>query len=124
MGKNGYDDKNGKACLSSDDDQVDLWTINNAQNDYVPYSCVSSIKTPIPKSSDNYACIPQAIIDNSFNCAGYTWETVNGVVCDSCPIFDGKTYFKVIIDSTANGENLVKGCNLVEIPYVSKYQTS
>jgi hypothetical protein len=41
MGKNGLDDKNGKACLSSDDDQVDIWTINTAQNDYVPFSCVS-----------------------------------------------------------------------------------
>lgn len=124
MGKNGYEDRSGKACLSSDDDQVDIWTINTAQNNYIPYSCVSSIKTPIPKSSDSYVCIPQAIIDDSFNCVGYAWDSVNGVVCSSCPIFDGKTYFKVTIDSNANGGKLVKGCSLVELPYVSKYQTT
>lgn len=111
----GNEDKNGKACLLVDDSQVTYWTINKSQTGYMPYECISSIPNPIRIDDDNAMCITQAVIDASYNCEGYGYDTINNVVCNSCPT----DYYPVNIFSNANNNKLVKGCNINQLPSVN-----
>ena len=74
----------------------------------MPYECISSIINPVRIDDDNTMCITQAVIDASYNCEGYGYDTTNYIVCNSCPA----DYYPVDIFSDANDNKLVKGCNI------------